>query len=47
LQQLAAIPVKASNTALKKRIADFTAANPNATAAQVLAEFEKLGKKIK
>ena len=47
LQQLAAIPVKASNTALKKRIANFTAANPNATAAQVLAEFEQLGKKIK
>lgn len=47
LQQLAAIPVKASNTALKKRIANFTAANPNATAAQVKAEFEQLGKKIK
>lgn len=47
VEQLAAIPVKASNKALQKRIDNFIAANPNATAAQVQSEFEKLGKKIK
>ena len=47
VEQLAAIPVKASNKALQKRIDNFIAANPNATAAQVRNEFEQLGKNIK
>jgi hypothetical protein len=47
VQQLAAIPVKSSNTALIKKIEDFVTANPNATAAQVKKKFEKLGKNIK
>jgi hypothetical protein len=47
VEQLAAIPVKASNKALQKRINDFIAANPNATAAQVQGEFKQLGKNIK
>jgi hypothetical protein len=39
---LAAIPVKASNTALQKRIADFVAAKPRATPAAVAKEFPQL-----
>jgi hypothetical protein len=39
---LAAIPVKASNTALQKRIADFIAAKPRATPAAVAEEFPQL-----
>ena len=39
---LAAIPVKASNTALQKRIADFVAAKPRATPAAVAKEFPEL-----
>jgi hypothetical protein len=47
VEQLAAIPVKASNTALNKRIDNFVAANPNATAAQIKKAFPSLGKNIK
>ena len=39
---LAAIPIKASNTALQKRIADFVAAKPRATPAAVAKEFPDL-----
>jgi hypothetical protein len=39
---LAAIPVKSSNTALQKRIADFVAAKPRATPAAVAKEFPEL-----
>jgi hypothetical protein len=39
---LAAIPIKASNTALQKRIADFVAAKPRATPAAVAKEFPQL-----
>jgi hypothetical protein len=39
---LAAIPVKASNTALQKRIDDFVAAKPNASAAAVAKAFPQL-----
>jgi hypothetical protein len=39
---LAAIPVKASNTALQKRIDDFVAAKPRASAAAVAEEFPQL-----
>jgi hypothetical protein len=42
LQQLLNVPVKASNTALIKRIADFAAAKPNASAAAVAKEFPQL-----
>jgi hypothetical protein len=42
IQQLAAIPVKASNTALQKRIDDFVAAKPNASAAAVAKAFPQL-----
>jgi hypothetical protein len=47
IQQLAAIPVKASNTALNTKIDNFIAANPNATAAQIKKKFPDLGKNIK
>jgi hypothetical protein len=47
VQQLKAIPIKASNTALNKRIDNFIAKNPNATVAQVQNEFKKITKKIK
>jgi DNA-binding TFAR19-related protein (PDSD5 family) len=47
IQQLAAVPVKKTNTALNKRIESFVAANPNATAAQVKKKFPALGKNIK
>jgi hypothetical protein len=47
IQQLAAIPVKASNTALNTKIDNFITANPNATAAQIKKKFPDLGKKIK
>ena len=47
VEQLAAIPVKASNTALINKIENFVAANPNATAAQVKKKFPELGKNIK
>jgi hypothetical protein len=43
---LAAIPVKASNTALQKRIADFVAAKPRATPAAVAKEFPQLAANI-
>ena len=39
---LAAIPVKASNTALQNRIDDFVAARPKASAAAVAKEFPQL-----
>jgi len=42
VQQLAAVPVKASNTALQKRIDDFVAAKPNASAAAVAKAFPQL-----
>ena len=42
VQQLAAVPVKASNTALQKRINDFVAAKPNASAAAVAKAFPQL-----
>ena len=42
VQQLAAIPIKASNTALQKRIDDFVAAKPNASAAAVAKAFPQL-----
>ena len=47
VQQLAAIPVKSSNTALINKIESFVTANPKATAAQVKKKFPDLGKKIK
>jgi hypothetical protein len=47
IQQLAAIPVKASNTALNKKIDTFVAKNPNATPAQIKKAFPALGKNIK
>jgi len=47
IQQLKAIPVKETNTALNKRIDNFIAKNPNATVAQVQKEFTKLGKNVK
>ena len=47
IEQLKAIPVKATNTALNKRIDNFIAKNPNATVAQVQKEFTKLGKNVK
>ena len=47
IEQLAAIPVKSSNTALINKIESFVAANPNATAAQVKKKFPDLGKNIK
>ena len=47
IEQLAAIPVKASNTALNTKIDNFIAANPDATAAQIKKKFPDLGKKIK
>ena len=47
VQQLAAIPVKSSNTALINKIESFVTANPDATAAQVKKKFPDLGKKIK
>ena len=43
---LAAIPIKASNTALQKRIADFVAAKPRATPAAVAKEFPQLAANI-
>jgi hypothetical protein len=47
IEQLAAIPVKASNTALNTKIDNFITANPNATAAQIKKKFPALGKNIK
>lgn len=47
IQQLAAIPVKSSNTALINKIENFVTANPNATAAQIKKKFPDLGKNIK
>ena len=46
LEQLLNIPVKASNTALIKRVADFAAAKPNASAAAVAKAFPELAKTI-
>jgi hypothetical protein len=42
VQALQAIPVKASNKALQKRIDDFAAARPNASAAAVAKAFPQL-----
>ena len=42
VQQLAAIPIKASNTALQKRIDTFVASKPNASAAAVAKAFPQL-----
>ena len=42
VQALQAIPVKASNKALQKRIDDFVAAKPNASAAAVAKAFPQL-----
>ena len=42
VQQLAAIPIKASNTALQKRIDNFIATKPNASAAAVAKAFPQL-----
>ena len=47
IEQLAAIPVKASNTALNTKIDNFVAKNPNATPAQIKKAFPALGKNIK
>jgi len=47
LEQLLNVPVKASNTALIKKVADFAAANPSATAAQVKKAFPALAKNVK
>ena len=46
VQQLAAIPIKASNTALQKRIDNFIATKPNASAAVVAKAFPELSKAI-
>ena len=46
VQQLAAVPIKASNTALQKRIDTFVAAKPNASAAAVAKAFPELAKTI-
>lgn len=46
VQQLAAIPIKASNTALQKRIDNFIATKPNASAAVVAKAFPELSKTI-
>jgi len=43
---LTAIPVKASNTALQKRIDNFVAAKPNASPAAVAKEFPQLAAAI-
>ena len=43
---LAAIPIKASNTALQNRIDDFVAAKPRASAAAVAKEFPQLAAAI-
>lgn len=43
---LAAIPIKASNTALQKRIDDFVAAKPRATPAAVAKAFPQLAANI-
>ena len=43
---LAAIPIKASNTALQKRIDDFVAAKPRATPAAVAKAFPQLAASI-
>ena len=47
IEQLAAVPVKSSNTALITKIDNYVTANPNATAAQIKKKFPDLGKKIK
>ena len=47
IQQLAAIPVKSSNTALINKIENFITAHPNASAALIKKKFEQLGKNIK
>jgi hypothetical protein len=47
LQQLLNVPVKANNATLIKRVADFAAANPSATAAQVKKAFPALSKNVK
>jgi len=47
IEQLLAIPVKSSNTALINKIEDFVTANPNASAALIKKKFEQLGKNIK
>jgi hypothetical protein len=46
IEQLAAIPVKASNTALINKIESFVTANPNATLAQIKKKFPDLSKNI-
>ena len=46
VQQLAAIPVKASNTALQNKIDAFIAAKPNASAAAVAKAFPQLAATI-
>ena len=46
VQALKAIPVKASNTALQKRIDTFVAAKPNASAAAIAKEFPQLAAAI-
>jgi hypothetical protein len=47
LEQLLNVPVKANNATLIKRVADFAAANPSATAAQVKKAFPALSKNVK
>jgi len=42
IEQLAAIPVKASNTALINKIENFVTANPNATLAAIKKKFPEL-----
>jgi len=46
IQQLAAIPVKSSNTTLINKIESFVTANPNATLAQIKKKFPDLSKNI-
>jgi len=46
IEQLAAIPVKASNTALINKIENFVTANPNATLAAIKKKFPDLSKNI-
>jgi hypothetical protein len=47
VEQLLNVPIKASNTTLINRLANFAATNPNATAAQVKKAFPALAKNVK
>ena len=47
IEQLLNVPIKASNTALINRLANFAATNPNATAAQIQKAFPALGKNVR